>query len=196
MKILVVADQESPYIWDYFDKSKFEDIELVISCGDLKASYLSFIVTMLPVPLIYVPGNHDKKYVDNPPEGCICIDDEIFEYRGIRFAGLGGCMEYTGGTYQYSEKQMCKRVKKLLKATKKKGDIDVLVTHAPTFQIGDGEDRCHTGFESFFQIYNKNTLRFHFHGHQHLNYSPKASRFHSYNDIQIINGFNYYILEI
>lgn len=36
MKILVVSDEKSTYIWDYFDASKFKDIELIISCGDLK----------------------------------------------------------------------------------------------------------------------------------------------------------------
>ena len=37
MKILVLADKESPYLWDYFEKSKFEGIDLIISCGDLAA---------------------------------------------------------------------------------------------------------------------------------------------------------------
>ena len=42
MKILVLADKESPYLWDYFEKSKFEGIDLIISCGDLAADYLSW----------------------------------------------------------------------------------------------------------------------------------------------------------
>ena len=42
MRILVLADKESPYLWDYFEKSKFEGIDLIISCGDLAADYLSF----------------------------------------------------------------------------------------------------------------------------------------------------------
>ena len=37
MRILVLADKESPYLWDYFEKSKFEGIDLIISCGDLAA---------------------------------------------------------------------------------------------------------------------------------------------------------------
>ncbi len=42
MNILVVSDEGNSYIWDYFDKNRFEDIDLMISCGDLKAEYLSF----------------------------------------------------------------------------------------------------------------------------------------------------------
>ena len=41
MKILVIADEESQKIWDFFRKEDYADIDLVISCGDLKADYLS-----------------------------------------------------------------------------------------------------------------------------------------------------------
>ncbi|WP_218031481.1 hypothetical protein [Paenibacillus kobensis] len=36
MKILIVSDEESKYIWDYFDRERFKDIDLIISCGDMK----------------------------------------------------------------------------------------------------------------------------------------------------------------
>ena len=39
MKILVLADVESKYLWDYFEKEKLEGIDLILSCGDLKADY-------------------------------------------------------------------------------------------------------------------------------------------------------------
>ena len=67
MKILVLADVESKYLWDYFEKSKLEGIDLIISCGDLKASYLSFLATLSSVPVLYVHGNHDEKYKKIPP---------------------------------------------------------------------------------------------------------------------------------
>ena len=74
MKILVVSDIESKFIWDHFDPERFRDVKMMISCGDLSARYLSFLVTMIPCPLFYVPGNHDKKYEKEPPEGCVNID--------------------------------------------------------------------------------------------------------------------------
>lgn len=37
MKILLLADEESKYLWDYFEKEKLDGIDLIISCGDLKA---------------------------------------------------------------------------------------------------------------------------------------------------------------
>ena len=69
MKILFLADVEAKAYWDYFKKEDFKDIELIISCGDLKASYLSFLATMVPVPVLYIRGNHDDNYDINPPEG-------------------------------------------------------------------------------------------------------------------------------
>ena len=45
MKIMVLADKESPWLWDYFDKSKLEGIDLILSCGDLHPQYLSFLAT-------------------------------------------------------------------------------------------------------------------------------------------------------
>ena len=78
MKILVLADVESKYLWDFFEKSKLDGIDLIISCGDLKANYLSFLATFTSAPVLYVHGNHDAKYEIHPPEGCICIDDDIY----------------------------------------------------------------------------------------------------------------------
>ncbi len=194
MKILVIADHESTYIWDFFDREKFKDIDLVISCGDLKATYLSFLVTMIPKPLLYVPGNHDVKYVNAPPEGCVSIDDDIFIYKNIKIGGLGGCIEYTGGPYQYTETVMKKRVKKLSKLAKKKGGLDILVTHSPSRGVGDGDDWTHKGFECFHSFYDDFKPKFHLHGHQHLNYG-KGTRIRQVNETSVINGYTYYILD-
>ena len=64
MKILLLADEESKYLWDYFDKSKLEGIDLIISCGDLSPQYLSFLATFSHAPVLYVHGNHDVCYKD------------------------------------------------------------------------------------------------------------------------------------
>ena len=40
MKILLLADEESKYLWDYFEKEKLDGIDLIISCGDLKAEFV------------------------------------------------------------------------------------------------------------------------------------------------------------
>ncbi len=194
MKILVVSDEENTYIWDHFERSRFADIDLIISCGDLKAEYLSFLVTMIKAPLFYVHGNHDEKYLKNPPEGCTNIDDKLINYKGLRILGLGGSNRYRDGDFQYTEKEMKKRIFKLyLKLWFYKG-FDILVTHAPAFKIGDGEDICHRGFQCFVDLLEKYSPKYMLHGHQHLSYS-RNSRIIGYMNTKIINGFGYYILE-
>ena len=59
MKILAIADEESRYLWDFYEPGKLKDIDLIISCGDLNPDYLMFLVTLSNVPVLYVHGNHD-----------------------------------------------------------------------------------------------------------------------------------------
>ena len=98
MKILFLSDEECPALWDYYVPGRLADYQLIISCGDLKASYLSFLVTMARCPVLYVHGNHDTRYGSNPPEGCDCIDGRVVEYNGVRIMGLGGCLKFSSPT--------------------------------------------------------------------------------------------------
>ncbi len=195
MKILCVADHESKYIWDYFDREKFKDIDLVISCGDLKKEYLSFLVTMINKPLYYVPGNHDTSFIKDPPLGCDPIDGDLAVYKGLRIGGLGGSHIYSNKDFQYTVAQMKTRTRKLERKIRKAGGIDLLISHAPACGIGDGKDRCHMGFPSFNYILDKYTPKYFIHGHQHLNYNSNAKRITRYRDTMIINAFEYYIFE-
>ena len=72
MRILAIADEESKALWDYFDKSMLEGIDLIISCGDLDPRYLSFLVTFYSGPVLYVHGNHDGKYDPFQCAGAVC----------------------------------------------------------------------------------------------------------------------------
>ena len=94
MKILTVSDEECAALWDNYVPGRLKEYDLILSCGDLSARYLSFLVTMARCPLLYVHGNHDTNYKQVPPEGCDCIDDHIVTYNGVRILGLGGCRKY------------------------------------------------------------------------------------------------------
>ena len=59
-------------------------MDLILSCGDLKASYLTLLATFTHAPLLYVHGNHDTDYQRRPPEGCTCIEDTVYEVNGVR----------------------------------------------------------------------------------------------------------------
>lgn len=192
MKILLISDVVSPVLHEHFNKELFEDIELVLSAGDLNAKYLSFITTILKVPLLYIHGNHDYRYEETPPYGCTCVEDMVYDFKGIRIAGFGGCMEYRGGLHQYTEKTMTKRVKKAKR--KLKGGFDILLTHSPAFQLGDGEDQAHIGFKIFHSLLETHHPTYMIHGHQHLNYK-NSGRILYKDDVTIINAYGYYILD-
>lgn len=193
-KILLVSDEEDRYIWDHFDRKRFEDIDIIISCGDLKASYLEFLTTMINAPLYYVPGNHDTPYLAKAPEGCINIDGKLIKHNNIRILGIGGSHEYIGGPYQYTQKDMHKRITKKKYKIWKNSGFDILVTHAPAKGLGDGEGRCHQGFEAFNILLDKYSPKYFFHGHQHLSYG-KHKRIINYKDTTIVNAFKYHIIE-
>lgn len=189
MKILAIADHESKSLWDFFDKSKLEGIDLIISCGDLDPRYLSFLVTLSAVPVLYVHGNHDKKYERIPPEGCTCIEDTIYVHEGVRILGLGGSRRYKPGPHMYTEKEMRRRVRKLWFQLFRKKGFDILVTHAPAYELNDGEDLPHRGFYVFRELMEKYHPKYFLHGHVHMSYGRKHKRYDKYMDTHVINVY-------
>ena len=196
MKILCIADEELTIFWDSYVPGRLKEYDLILSSGDLKAAYLSFIVTMARAPLMYVHGNHDTGYAVTEPEGCDSIDGEMVEYRGLRILGLGGCLWYRPGAHQYSEKEMRKRIWKLRWQIAKYGGVDIIVTHAPPRGVGDGEDRAHQGFETFLELMDTYRPRYLLHGHVHLSYGRDRTREREYHDTKVINVCEKYVLEI
>ena len=196
MKILFLSDEECPALWDYYVPGRLADYQLIISCGDLKASYLSFLVTMARCPVLYVHGNHDTRYGSSPPEGCDCIDGRVVEYNGVRIMGLGGCLKYHPGEHQYTDRQMRGRILKMRWPIRKAGGVDILVTHAPAEGLGDSEDVAHWGFPSLRAFLDKYRPSYHVHGHVHMAYGQGIPRLQTYNETTIINAYERYALEL
>ncbi len=196
MKLLLLSDHESPYLWDYYQPGRLKKYDLILSCGDLKADYLSFIVTMSNRPLLYVPGNHDANYNVHPPEGCTCIDDKIYVHNGLRILGLGGSPVYNGGPNQYTERQMNWRIKRLGLKIKMAGGVDIVLTHAPAAGYGDATDYAHRGFECLNELMDKYKPQFLIHGHVHMNYGHNIPRELERGGTRIINAYERYEIDI
>lgn len=196
MKILTVSDEECDALWDFYVPGRLKEYDLIISCGDLKAKYLSFLVTMARCPVLYVHGNHDGHYQDDPPEGCDCIDDRLVSYNGVRILGLGGCRRYHPGPFQYTEAQMRRRIRRLRWAIRRAGGVDIVVTHAPAEGLGDGEDPAHWGFGAIREFLDRYQPKYLFHGHVHMRYGVDKVREQTYHGTTIVNATERYALEI
>lgn len=196
MKILLVSDKESPYYWDYYQPGRLDGIDLIISCGDLKANYLSFLVTMGRARVLYVHGNHDRTYEMRPPEGCDCIEDKLVTVNGLRILGLGGSIQYSGGPHQYTDRQMARRIRKLRFQLWRAGGVDLVVTHSPARGYGDGEDYAHRGFECLLSLLDRYKPMYMVHGHVHMSYGADLPRVHQRGETTIINAYERYILDI
>ena len=195
MKILVLSDMESKSLWDYYQPGMLDDIGLILSAGDLDSSYLSFLVTMARCPLLYVHGNHDDSYEKHPPEGCDCIDDKIYVHEGIRILGLGGSMRYKTGSWQYTEKEMRRRVNRLAFPLLYHKSFDILLTHSPIRGFHDGEDPAHMGFQIFDRLLRRFQPGYMIHGHVHNNYGRDFMRTDIYQGVTVINACEKYVFE-
>ena len=191
MKILAVADYEEKSLWGKWGAEmadKLSDVDLVLSAGDLSSYYLEFLTDKLNVPLVYVSGNHDTGYKENPPKRCIDTDGRITDlkirkdntYQIVRILGLGGSMRYKDGAYQYSEEEQSNRVEILmrdLESNKREAaDINILLTHAPCRGYGDMDDVPHRGFDCFNDLLNRWKPKMHCYGHIHQEYNAFAGQ--------------------
>ena len=196
MKILVVADEESRSLWDNYSPEKLDGVDLIISCGDLRAEYLEFLATMVKCPGLYVPGNHDERYVESPPGGCTCIDGKIFRYNGLRILGFGGSMKYKEGPYMFTERQMRHRIWKAKTSIIMRGGFDILVTHAPVMGYGDLTDLPHRGYKCFNDLIWKCRPAYMRHGHVHASYGGRFRRITEHpSGVRIVNGYDKYYLD-
>lgn len=191
-RVLAVADEVDPSL--YSRNVLRHEVDLILACGDLPFDYLEFLVTMLNVPLGFVPGNHDPDLhppdaidsadftkpfawhwddrANKGPQGCVNLDGWVKELSGVRVAGLGGSIRYSPGPNQYSETQMRSRawrlrIRDLRRRVKDRPRVDILITHAPPRGVGDGADRAHRGFQSFHALIARMGPRFLLHGHVH-----------------------------
>ena len=202
MRILSVSDKIIDMLYSPAITSVARGVDLVLSCGDLPADYLEFIVSMLNVPLLYVMGNHgsdggEKLY----PEGCEDIDSRIVEHKGLLIAGFEGSMRYNNRPkFQYTESEMRTKVAALtpalvLNRARHGRYLDILVTHAPPFHIHDAEDLPHRGFKAFTWFIDQYTPRYLFHGHTHV-YDNRQPTMTQLETTCVVNTYGYKITDV
>lgn len=206
MKILALSDRVVEAIYSARVRNLYGDVDLVIGCGDLPYYYLEYVATLLPVPVVYVFGNHDKTQytadgrIVHAPEGCISLEGRSVVVKGLILAGLGGSMRYRPqAANQYTEGEMRWRILRLIPALllnrlRYGRYLDILVTHSPPFGIHDGSDLTHRGFKSFLTFMRYFKPRYLLHGHKHV-YRNNATVSSLYHETRVVNVYPKRLIE-
>ncbi len=217
MKILCVADAKDPLVYSENIGHRYGDVDFVVSSGDLPLSYYEFIVSSLNKPFYFVFGNHQTKGLERYKKpkwqcgltsyqgdwgiGGIFIDGKMARDAGtgLLLAGLGGSMRYNKGEHQYTDSQMYWRIFKLIprllfNRLRYGRYVDILLTHAPPYKLGDGEDLCHIGFKAFRWFMRRFKPSYLIHGHVHL-HDLNKERSLFYYDTEVVNVYGSYLID-
>ncbi len=205
VRILAVSDEVSREIYDEGIQTRFGDVDLAISCGDLPYYYLEYIVSSLNVPLFYVHGNHDRPLqtdhgVIPEPRGCVSVEGRVVQTNGLLIGGLGGSIRYKPtGMYQYTESEMRWRIAKLAPRLwhnwlLRRRALDIFIAHSPPRGIHDQDDRPHHGFEAFVTLIHHYQPRYFIHGHTYPQMGvPERSHI---ENTEVIHVHGYKVLEV
>jgi len=197
LNILIVADTVTDKLLEPVGGGPFlQDIDLILSCGDLPPEYLSRLTFRYDVPLLFILGNHDLRYKTAPPAGCRNIDRQLVTFTDRKIVGFSGSRWYNGGINQYTEKQMKRFIGGMRFSLWRSGTPDLVITHAPPRHINDAEDPCHRGFNGFRRFIDKYNPPYFLHGHIHASFNNDSERISTVNTTQVINCYGFYILEI
>lgn len=210
LRILAVSDEVDSRIYSASVHHRMGDVDLVLGCGDVPASYLEFLADALRRPVYYVLGNHAEELTragergqTRHPLGCIDLGGRIVRdpQSGLIMAGLPGSVRYSEfDPEQYTEWQMHMKVlrmaPRLLWNRFRHGRaLDILVTHSPPRHINDREDVAHRGFVAIRRFLKWFTPEYQVHGHIHL-YDRTKPNTVRYLHTDVINIYPYQRLEL
>ena len=205
-KVLAVSDQVVERIYTLAANEHFQDVDLILGCGDLPYTYLEYLVSVLGVPLYYVPGNHDPRYDAEHSlsyaEGGSNLDLKTALVNGLFLAGLGGSIRYRpDGVNQYTQGQASFRSYRLLlqimiNQVRFGRKLDVLISHSPPFEIHDDDSHAHQGLKALNFLIRTAQPRYLFHGHTHFFRHNLDECVTQVGRTIIMNIFPYKVIEI
>jgi uncharacterized protein len=202
VKILAVSDEALERIYTLSSNGHFNGVELLIGCGDMPYTYLEYLVTMLNVPLYYVPGNHDPRSTQASAEGGSNLDLTIVRHNKFLIGGFGGSIRYRNdGINQYSQSEAYLRAFRLLprlmlNRMQYGRALDILISHSPPFGIHDDSDHAHNGLKALNWLLKISKPRYHFHGHTHFYKRNLATPETIIGITKVINVYPYKLIEV
>ncbi len=208
MKLLAVSDVEIGFLYSPMIRDRYQDVDLILSCGDLPYYYIEYMVSMLNVPCYFVRGNHasDREFgaggiIRRFPWGAVdlhhrCVEDDT----GLLMAGLEGSLRYNRGTHQYTQSEYWSMVlsfvpRFLYNKARLGRYLDVFISHAPPWQIHDADDLSHRGINAFRWLISVFQPTYFLHGHIHVYRQDTVTRSMIGKTI-VQNVFGYKVLTI
>ncbi len=214
VKILCVSDTVDPLVDSPGIRERFGDVDLVLAAGDLPMDYLSYIVSALNKPLLFVFGNHNlgdlpyyrpgftasyRSYHDySRDRGTTHVGFRIRRESGLIVMGFDGSLRYNRGLNQFTQNEMWLRVLARIPVLALNRlflgrAVDIILTHAPPRGLQDRPDPCHRGFDAFRWLVRVCKPAYLVHGHVHL-YDARESRSLRYGSTTILNACGHCVI--
>lgn len=201
MKILAISDVPISLLYSQQLKTRFPNIRMLISCGDLPRDYQEYIVSYLDIPFYYVFGNHDPHAFQDAFSrqqniaGGTNLHRKSELCNGVLLAGIEGSLRYREGPHQYTQADMWAHVfslipKFMINRIRYGRYLDIFVTHAPSAGIHDKSDLPHQGINAFRWLIETFKPRYHIHGHIHI-YRPDETVDTLHGRTRVINAYGY-----
>jgi hypothetical protein len=210
LQVLAVSDEVDQRVYSASIRERMSDIDMIIGCGDLPASYLEFLTDALHRPVYYVLGNHAEEITrvgaqgePRHPQGGTDVGFKVVRdpVNGLIIAGLPGSPRYSSrDPVQFTEFDMAlhmlRMAPRLIWNRLHHGRaLDLLVTHSPPRDVGDREDPAHRGFNIMRRFVEWTRPVYMLHGHIHL-YDRNEPFIHRLHDTDVINVFPYRRLDL
>ena len=135
-----------------------------------------------------VPSKHTGLYNETINQTKLANLSKTSSYEIISWAS--DLLQDDNNEFTGFKEEMKKRVKKLWFPLLYRGGFDILLTHSPAYQLNDGLDLPHQGFQVFNTLMDKYHPRFFIHGHVHMSYGRNQKRYDQYNQTHVINAYD------
>lgn len=157
MRALIIADRR-PRI-NIAEFVGLNDIELIITLGDLTREDVLQLAHISTIPKIGVYGNHDSgNYM--PELGIWDMHLKTWDFHGLKFGGFQGSVRYKDNPeaimYTQAEAQQ------MLAGFPK---VDVFISHCPPRGINDEPEIAHQGFDALRAYLDAEQPKVWLHGH-------------------------------
>ncbi len=185
MNVLVIADRR-PDI-NILEVVRNDNIELVVTLGDLNREDLLPLEHIHNIPKIGVYGNHDSgTYM--PGLGIWDMHMKIWDFNNLRFGGFQGCVRYKSdpGAIMCTQQEASELLVGM-------PPVDVFISHCPPRGINDEAELAHQGFDGLRYYLDTHPPKLWLHGHT---YPTPENIVKQYQSTRIEYVFGYKIVQV